>query len=75
MNIASAKQGELELLISLGSTTNAAQGVVNIKVTASDPDSAGKSGLDAPSVGNNYTICGITQTAAYVNESPSGTFN
>jgi len=36
INIASAKQSGQELLISLGSTINAVQGVVNIQVTASD---------------------------------------
>jgi hypothetical protein len=75
INIASAKQGSNELLISLGSAINASQGVVNIKITASDAASPGRSGLDAPPAVTVTPFGGSAQSATYVNESPAGTFN
>lgn len=75
INISSAKQSGQELLISLGSTTTAIQGIVNIKVTASDPNSPGRSGLDAIPAVTITPFGGVPENATFVNESPTGTFN
>ncbi len=75
LDIASAQQRSQELLVSLGSTTTAILGTVNIQVTASDPASAGQSGLTAPPTVTVTPNGGTPETATYVNENPVGTFN
>lgn len=75
LNIASAKQSGQELLVSLGSAVIAIQGVVDIQVTASDPSSAGRSGLAAGPIVTVTPSGGSAETATFVNESPAGTFN
>ncbi|MGA2324062.1 MAG: hypothetical protein ABSG22_09470 [Sedimentisphaerales bacterium] len=71
IDINSAKQNFVELLTENGSVTNAVQGVVNITITTFDV----LSGLDGtPSV--TVTLDGgSAETAAFVSESPAGTFN
>jgi 7,8-dihydro-6-hydroxymethylpterin-pyrophosphokinase len=71
INIASAKQGGQELLTSLGSTTNAVQGTVNIQVTASDA----LAGLAGPPTVTVTDSGAAPLAVSYVNESPTGTFN
>jgi parallel beta-helix repeat protein len=66
--IASAKQGGQELI---GTATNAVQGVVNIQVTASD----GLSGLAGSPTVTVTANGGSAEAAAFVNQSPAGTFN
>jgi hypothetical protein len=71
ISIVSAKQVGVELLISLGSTTNAVQGLVNIQVTASDA----LAGLAGPPTVTVVDSLLAPLAVAYVNENPIGTFN
>jgi len=67
ISVVSAKQGGVELI----GGPNAVQGVVNIQVTASDA----LAGLDGHPVVTVTPNGGSPETATFVNESPTGTFN
>jgi hypothetical protein len=75
VNIASAKQGSSELLISLGSTTKAIVGIVNIRVTAADVASAGMCNLNGVPTITVIPFNGTAESATYVNQSPISTYN
>lgn len=70
LNIASAKQGGSELLISLGSTVNAVEGAVSIQVTASD-----LWGIPAAPIVHVRDSANHEVTTVFVNQSPTGTWN
>ncbi|MBI2842578.1 MAG: right-handed parallel beta-helix repeat-containing protein [Armatimonadetes bacterium] len=70
INIAHATQNSNELLVSLGSTTNAIQGQVDIQVTASDATSP----LTGPPT-VTVTKGASSLVVTYDGESPTGTFN
>ncbi len=73
IDITSAQQGGEELL---GTATNALQGTVTITVEASDPVSGGvASGLAAPPTVTVTPQGGSSETATFVDEDPTGTFN
>ena len=71
ISIDSAKQGGVELLTELGSTTNAVQGQVDIVVTASDATSP----LAAPPTVTMVDSASASMTVTYDGESPTGTFH
>jgi len=71
ISIDSAKQGGVELLTELGSTTNAVQGQVDIVVTASDATSP----LAAPPTVTVVDSASASMTVTYDGESPTGTFH
>jgi len=71
ISIDSAKQGGVELLTELGSTTNALQGQVDIMVTASDATSP----LAAPPTVTVVDSASASMTVTYDGESPTGTFH
>jgi len=73
ISVDSAQQNSVELLVENASTTNAVQGTVDIIVTASDdPPGSGLASHPTVSVTPNG---GSAEAAAFVSESPAGTFN
>ncbi len=70
-DIAHAIQSGQELLVSLGSTTNALQGTVTLKVSSVDP----LAGLLAEPAVAVYDSANALLAVTYTGQSPAGTFN
>jgi hypothetical protein len=71
VEIVSAKQNGVELLVENGSITNAVQGVVDITITSSD-NLSGLEGYPEVTVTPNG---GTAETVIFVGEGPTGTFH
>lgn len=71
VDITGADQNATELLVSLGYTTPAIQGVVNVEVTASDL----LAGIGVPPELTALDSDGDPITVAFLNESPAGVFH